>query len=59
MEDRHTDAPMGDDHWNTLQELLTAINALPGVRTQIEAYMMGRGLDDPGEDLRELQRIAF
>jgi hypothetical protein len=50
---------MDENHWNTLQELLTAIGDLPGVMEKVDAYMRGRGIEDPQEEICELRRIAF
>lgn len=50
---------MDDNHWNTLQELLTAIGALPGVMDKIDAYMRGRDIEDPQAEIRALRQIAF
>lgn len=59
MEDRSTNAKMDDNHWSTLQELLTAIGHLPGVMDKIDSYLRGRGIEDPQEEIRALRQIAF
>ncbi len=59
MEDRSTKDEMDDNHWNTLQELLTAIGAMPDVWVRIDAYMRGRDIDDPEAEIRALRQIAF
>lgn len=59
MEDRTSGAQMDDNHWSTLQELLTAIGDLPGVMDKIDSYMRGRGIEDPEAELRALRKIAF
>lgn len=58
-EPRTSTQEMDDNHWNTLQELLTAIGYLPGVYDKIDAYMRGRGIDDPESEIRALRQIAF
>lgn len=59
MEDRTSADQMDDNHWSTLQELLTAIGDLPGVMDKVDAYMRGRGIEDPQAEIRDLRRIAF
>lgn len=60
MEQRQSpEQEMDDNHWSTLQELLTAIGDLPGVMDKIDAYMRGRGIDEPQEEIRALRKIAF
>jgi hypothetical protein len=59
MEDRQSTVEMDDNHWSTLQELLTAIGDLPGVWDKIDAYMRGRGIENPDAEIRELRKIAF
>lgn len=59
MENRDHDQQMNDNHWNTLQELLTAIGALPGMMDKIDAYMRGRGIEDPRAEIGALRKIAF
>jgi hypothetical protein len=56
---RDPNAQMDDNHWNTLQELLTAIGDLPGVMDKVDAYLRGRGIEDPQEEIRALRKIAF
>ncbi len=48
-----------DNHWNTLQEILNAIGDLPGVMDRVEAYMRGRGIEDPQVEIAVLRNIAF
>jgi hypothetical protein len=57
--DRIYEREMDDNHWNTLQELLTAIGCLPGVMDKIDAYMRGRDIEDPQAEIRALRQIAF
>ena len=38
---------LDENHFSTLQEVLSAISAIPGVAPQVEAFMRGRGIDDP------------
>lgn len=60
MEQRHSPKiEMDDNLRSTLQELLTAIGDLPGVMDKIDAYLRGRGVDDPQEEIRALRKIAF
>lgn len=59
MEDRTAAAQMDDNHWNTLQELLNAIGAMPDVACKIDAYMRGRDIDNPEAEIRALRKIAF
>lgn len=59
MEDRSSEAQMDGNHWNTLQELLNAIGALPGVMDKIDAYMRGRDIEDPQAEIGALRKIAF
>jgi hypothetical protein len=59
MEERSSEAQMDDNHWNTLQEILNAIGALPGVMDKIDAYMRGRDIDDPQSEIRALRQVAF
>jgi hypothetical protein len=59
MEDRSNQAEMDDNHWNTLQELLNAIGAMPDISARIDAYMRGRDIDDPEAEIRALRQIAF
>ena len=56
---RSTDNQMDENHWNTLQEILNAIHGLSGVEDRIEAYMLGRGIEDPKLEIRALRNIAF
>lgn len=58
-EPRNSTAEMDENHWNTLQEMLNAIGALPNVYERIDAYMRGRGIDDPDAEIRALRSIAF
>jgi len=50
---------LDENHWHTLQELLTAVSSLPGVYERIEAFMMGRGIADPKVELEALHDKAF
>lgn len=50
---------LDENHWNTLQELLNAVGALPGVMDKVDAYMRGRGIDDPVVELDALRSKAF
>lgn len=50
---------MDENHWNTLQELLNAVNELPGVWDRVESFMMGRGIDNPKLEVEALHKIAF
>ncbi len=50
---------MDDNHWNTLQELLTAVAELPGVFDKVDAYLRGRGIEDPKAEIEALHKIAF
>lgn len=59
MEERSQDMQMDDNHWNTLQEILNAINSLDGVMDRIEAYMLGRGIENPESEIQALRKIAF
>lgn len=59
MNDRSSQTEMDDNHWNTLQELLNAIGAMPDVSARIDAYMRGRDIDDPEAEMRALRKIAF
>lgn len=49
--------PLTDHHFDTLYELLMAINHLPHVRDLIEAYMRGRGHEDPTEQIETLHKL--
>lgn len=52
---RAINAPeMDDNHWNTLKNLLDAMTDLPGVAERVEAYMMGRGIEDPHAEIQAL-----
>lgn len=53
------DLQMDDNHWSTLQSLLTAIGDLPGVMDKVDAYMRGQGVEDPQLEIRALRKIAF
>ncbi len=50
---------MDDNHWNTLQEILNAIGELPGTMDRVDAYMRGRGIEDPQAEIGALRDIAF
>ena len=50
---------MDDNHWNTLQELLNALAHLPGVFERVDAFMRGRGIEDPKVEIEALHSIAF
>lgn len=50
---------MDDNHWNTLQELLNAVADLPGVFDRVDAFMRGRGIEDPKAEMEALHKIAF
>lgn len=56
---RDPEAQMDDNHWHTLQEILTAIGDLPGVMDKIDSYMRGRGFEDPQAEICALRKIAF
>lgn len=60
MDDIRTSrAEMDDNTWNTLQEILNAIGAMPDIETRIDAFMRGRGIEDPAIEIRALRKIAF
>jgi hypothetical protein len=50
---------MDENHLNTLQEILNAIGAMPDIEARIDAFMRGRGIDDPDAEIRALRMIAF
>ena len=50
---------LDENHWNTLQELLNAVNSIPGVWERVEAYMIARDIDDPKAEVQALHDIAF
>ena len=50
---------LDDNHWNTLQEMLNALNDLPGVFERVEAFMIGRGIESPKVEIEALHKIAF
>lgn len=53
------ESQMDDNHWNTLQELLNAVSSLPGVADKVDAFMRGRGIEDPKAEIEALHKIAF
>lgn len=57
--DRDEPNQVGDEHWSTVQELLNAMSDLPGLAERVDAYMRGRGIDDPAEDIARLRKAAF
>lgn len=50
---------LDENHWCTIQEILTAIGDLPGVMEKVDSYMRGRGIENPQAEICELRRIAF
>ena len=50
---------LGDEQWETLQELLNAMGDLHGVFERVEAFMRGRGIKDPATEIKTLRAIAF
>ena len=59
MIEKKREGEMDDNHWNTLQEILNALGDLPGVNDRIDAYMRGRGIEDPEAEIDALRKIAF
>lgn len=55
---KHSPA-LDEDHFNTLQELLSAVHCLPSVYDRIEAYMYGRNSEDPRAAIEALYNIAY
>lgn len=53
------DRAMTEFNWDALQGLLSAINDMPDVARQIDAYMRGRGHDNPHEEIVALNIVAF
>lgn len=47
------------NHINTLQELLNAVNGIPGVFERVEAYMIAREIEDPKAELSALHDAVF
>lgn len=47
------------NHVSTVQEILSAISDLPGVMEKIDAYMRGRGIEDPQAEIGELRSVVF
>jgi len=58
-EPRTSTTEMDDNHWNTLQEILNAIGAMPDIEARVDAFMRGRGIDEPQSEIRALRSIAF
>ena len=52
-----TSPEMTDEHFDTLYDVLHAINDLPHVRSLVEAYMRGRGCEDPAEQIDALHKL--
>lgn len=50
---------LDENHWNTLQELLNAVDKIPGVWERVEAYMIAREIEDPKIEMQALRDIAF
>ena len=58
-DEKPQETEMTDDHWSTLQELINAVFELPGVADRVDAYMRGRGIEDPPAVIEALRKIAF
>lgn len=56
--DKHEPA-LDENHFETLQNLLDAINRLPGVFERVEAYMVGRGVESPKDEIEALYKVAY
>lgn len=50
---------LNEDENDTVQSLLQAINELPGVRVQVEAYMRGQGDSDPTASIEAIHAKVF
>lgn len=50
---------LDEDHIHTIQELLTAVYDLPGVADKVDAWLRGRGFEDPQENIRDLRKQIF
>jgi hypothetical protein len=59
MDETTSTTEMDENHRNTLQEILNAIGAMPDIEARIDAFMRGRGIDDPDAEIRALRMIAF
>lgn len=50
---------LGDDMVEFLQEVSNAIGDLPGVWDRVEAYLLGRGIDNPRQEWDRLRSLLF
>lgn len=50
---------LDDTHFNTMQEIVTAIYDIPGVADKVDTYMRGRGIEDPQAEICALRKVIF
>ena len=50
---------LDENHWSTLQELMNAVGEIPGVWERVEAYMIGRDIENPKAEMEALRKVAF
>ena len=46
-------------HMGTIQDMFNAVCELPGVAERVEAYMLGRGVENPREAMKALAGDIF
>jgi hypothetical protein len=57
--EKSEEALLDENEVSTAQELLNAVSALPGVWSQVSAFMRGRGIEDPDAEVEALRKQVF
>lgn len=52
-------ATLDENQINTVQEILNAIRDLKGVYDRADAYLRGRGIEDPQAEIEALHKAVF